>query len=267
MTPLTPLFSWEVSDKTLTMWDRSSCPHSSFTIDWGDGTDPETINHPQFNSGQHVYEEYGVYNVKFSIANGIHPSQPITYQIIVSSQDNFLLTTVELIDINLPRGLTIDNFFAQSSLRKWQLTLATISTDPSKLFEEASWSFLAKQLLSKLVIYDAVVEAMTGMATLGNGSTTTSTNSGTSGETTSIRGPIKRIETGPSVVEFHDVSSLYQSLIQSSSFSANGEATGFLGIVVSDICYLSRTLKVHLPMCSMIKHPIPFKVFKHDKCR
>ena len=100
---------------------------------------------------------------------------------------------------------------------------------------DSAWPVMVNALIAKLVAYDALMLAAKGslLHFLG-GDYTQSTGQG---------GPISKIETGPSNVEYHSISSALEQLLK------GGAQGSTLDGLTSDICGLASFLKVKVPMC------------------
>jgi PKD repeat protein len=90
------------------------------------------------------------------------------------------------------------------------------------------------------------------------------TQSSSSGSTSSgTQGPIKRMEAGPSVVEWYDSSTFWSNMLKSSGGSlVNGQSGGVVGQVQSDICLYAQKFGIYFPFCQAYKRVSAPKVFK-----
>lgn len=139
-----------------------------------------------------------------------------------------------------PANLSIVPNFKNQKIKYWQSFLS-ILTNPIKTnpHNEASWSILEKALIGKLVIYEALLLATKG-SYVGFINATSKTDTSTQSS-----GGVKSITTGPTSVEFHDVSSSVSSMMK-----PNGPAgLSAFDKFKEDLCILAKRLRISLPMC------------------
>jgi hypothetical protein len=90
-----------------------------------------------------------------------------------------------------------------------------------------------------------------------NVSQATSSSGSTS---TGQKGPVKRIEAGPSVVEWYDSSSFWSNMFKSTGGAlVSGQSGGVVGQIQADACVYSNRLGISLPFCPELKR---VKVFQ-----
>ncbi len=134
-----------------------------------------------------------------------------------------------ILDNEVPVGLTLTPTFQTITARKWRALLLSKPNDAlvgaSEIDPDTGWPLLYKYLIAKLVVYDymlTVVKAASG----GDG--------------------VKKIETGPSNVEFFDPFAILK-------LYGGPEAVGGLK---TDICELASNLGLYMLMCGPRKVPI-----------
>lgn len=90
--------------------------------------------------------------------------------------------------------------------------------------------------------------------------------SSSSGSTsTGQKGPIKRMEAGPSVVEWYDSSSFWSNMFKSTGGSlVSGQSSGVVGQIQQDVCLYALKYKIYFPFCPALKRVKAPTVFK--KC-
>lgn len=76
------------------------------------------------------------------------------------------------------------------------------------------------------------------------------------------KGPLKRIETGPSNAEWFDASIFWKNLFDQGRGDQN---SGFMGALKQDICMYAYKVEVHLSICTQIKTPVMFRNLKFGK--
>lgn len=88
-----------------------------------------------------------------------------------------------------------------------------------------------------------------------------STSSG--GSSGTVQGPVKRMEAGPSVVEWYDSSTFWSNMLKSSGGSlVNGQSGGVVGQIQSDICLYAMKYRLYFPFCPAYKRVKAPQVFK-----
>jgi hypothetical protein len=151
----------------------------------------------------------------------------------------------------LPGSVTLTEDFRNQKIIYWRKLLQTaFSISDANLNIESAWPTLVNALIAKLVVYDALMLATKGsfLAFLG-GDYTSSTEAG---------GPVKKIETGPSNVEFYSTADGLKSMLQ-----LNAQGVSPLDTLTSDLCGLSNYLGVKLYMCKGNDIKITPRVFQN----
>lgn len=151
----------------------------------------------------------------------------------------------------LPSNLTLTSNYRNQRIMYWRLFLQSAFDIPDEdLNTESAWPTLVNILFAKLVVYDAMMLAATGsfIHFLGGSYTSTSTLSGNT----------KSVETGPTKVEYYDISSSAKNALTSS-----GGGVSMLDVLKSSICGLSNKLRVKLPMCDAKNKVISPKYYQN----
>lgn len=134
-----------------------------------------------------------------------------------------------ILDNEIPIGLIVSSTFQTIVARKWRALLLSKSNvalvDATELDPDTGWPLLYKYLIAKLVVYDYMLKVVKG-TTGGDG--------------------VKRIETGPSNVEFFDPFAMLK-------LYGGPDAVGALK---SDICELASNLGLYLLLCGPRKVPV-----------
>ena len=144
----------------------------------------------------------------------------------------------------LPANLTLTMDYRNQRIMYWRRILQTaFAIADADLNIESAWPTLVNALLAKLVVYDALTLGARGsFAAFMGGDYTTSDDLG---------GPIRKIQTGPAIVEFHPTADGLESI-----FKPNSQGVSAWDSMNSDLCGLAGYLKVQLPMCAQRRVPI-----------
>lgn len=244
-----PSFTFEQNFLGISFTDKSGEKPNVWNWDFGDGNS-STEQHPQ-----HIYTSSGTYTVTFTAGN-TEGSNFITQTLYLKDQINYGYTILEIIATERPIGIAADPIFELQRQKYWQLHLQTLITpniaDPF-VFTEDQWPNLVNILIAKLVVHDIVMksakEALAGA--ISSGSTTTTSGGG-----------IKSIETGPSKVEWYDVSSTMSQI-----FKPGGAGNkSIFDTLNDDICNIASRYRIKLPMCLALSQNtiIPQKVGRSE---
>lgn len=88
-----------------------------------------------------------------------------------------------------------------------------------------------------------------------------SSSSGSSN--TGQQGPIKRMEAGPSVVEWYDSSTFWSNMLKSTGGSlVAGQSGGVVGQIQADVCLYAMKYKIFFPFCPAYKRVKAPTIFK-----
>ena len=138
-----------------------------------------------------------------------------------------------------PANLSLDQDKINNRVRYWRNYLQPLVNPviaDEDLDDESKWPFLVNVLIAKLVVYDGILLELKNAAVTAAGSSSDSTVTGS--------GAVKKIETGPSNVEWYDSAEAVSSLLKTGT---NGTSTmdGMLG----DLCMLASRVRITLPIC------------------
>lgn len=149
----------------------------------------------------------------------------------------------EALAAELP-GMAFDEAALNNSIKKWQLYLQTrVGVSNEDVFVEARWPPLANVLIAKLLVYDELVRQANSFVQAGN-------------TTRVVKGSVKKVETGPTNVEWNPPSESFSLLFKNKDAS-------FIDFLLNDICLYARSLGILLPMCKLnLKTTHMFSIFK-----
>lgn len=250
-------------------------PHD-FTVTWvfGDGN---TESHVGVVTASHLYENPGDYVVKVTITNNYGGENLSKTNVIgVSDQVNTQLpgSIYELIDTYIPEDIfgKVSLKEKQQFIEKWQLYIQPLVNHEIPIEEfnnELYYEALENQLIMELAAYDYMVVQIslmvgaTAESVKDSNSTSSSESESESSESSRGSGEVKRIQTGPTEVEFfNDTDS--ESKTSSNVIKAM-QPGGVIDILKQNLCMLAERLSIYLPICRTVKKVVVPKVVNHRR--
>lgn len=250
-------------------------PHD-FTVTWvfGDG---KTESHVGMVTASHLYENPGDYVVKVTITNNYGGENISKTNVIgVSDQVNTQLpgSIYELIDTYIPEYIfgKVSLKEKQQFIEKWQLYIQPLVNHEIPIEEfnnELYYEALENQLIMELAAYDYMVVQIslmvgaTAESVKDSNSTSSSESESESSESSGGSGEVKRIQTGPTEVEFfNDTDS--ESKTSSNVIKAM-QPGGVIDILKQNLCMLAERLSIYLPICRTVKKVVVPKVVNHRR--
>lgn len=246
-----------------------------FSWDFGDNTEAYNERQPS-----HKYEKSGFYTVSLTVelSDGSYQKEECQRIIILSNLVKTHLTDsiYNLINEFIPHELSDKMNNDQKSLyiNKWQLYIGPLVNRPrgkeipiEHYNDELYYEGLENQLIMELAAWDylntKILNILTGsgqylkdLTTIGG--TEDEGFEGTRGDR------VKRIQTGPTEVEYYDT----LSEAASSLFKAYSQAVkpgGVMDELRKNLCMLASRLSIYLPFCQQSYHPtIPHVVNRRN---
>ena len=230
---------------------------------------------------KYTYESQGYYNVtlKITVPSELIEGEPEIYtasQTVMVTGDIGPKTHLNdsiynLIDLYVPANLVSNGMSIQEKatyIQKWQLYLGPLvehcipeeeytnelryeGLENQLVMELAVWDFLNVQITSLLTGTGQYIDSLTYQSTEVKGNS----DEESSGDDQASTGRIKRIQTGPTEVEYFD--ELSDSL--STLYKAYTEALkpgGIMDILRQNICNLASRLMIFLPFCNNSYKPV-----------
>lgn len=230
---------------------------------------------------KYTYESQGYYNVtiKITVPSELIEGEPEIYtasQTVMVTGDIGPKTHLNdsiynLIDLYVPANLVSNGMSLQEKatyIQKWQLYLGPLvehcipeeeytnelryeGLENQLVMELAVWDFLNVQITSLLTGTGQYLDSLTYQSTEVKGNS----DEEPSGDDQASTGRIKRIQTGPTEVEYFD--ELSDSL--STLYKAYTEALkpgGIMDILRQNICNLASRLMIFLPLCNNSYKPV-----------
>lgn len=230
--------------------------------DFGDGSEVETVEDKLTSS--HLYENTDFYTVKLTLIDQSDDSKE--YKVIKSIGVSEVTKTqlpgsiYDLIDTYVPSDIfgEMPISVKQQYIEKWQLYIQplvdrdVLHRIPIEQYNnELYYEALENQLIMELAAYDFMVDRVSLMlgasaeGVIANNSSSTSSSE----ESTSTAGSeaVKRIQTGPSEVEFFD--QVDSDSKTTSSVVKAMQPGGIIDILKQKICMLAGRLDIYLPIC------------------
>ena len=226
-----------------------------------------------------TYESPGYYTATLTVTENPPEGEPIvsTVSQVLLVSDGDVKTHLNdsiynLIDLYVPANLVDDGMTLQQKttfIQKWQLYLGPLVNHCIPMEEytnELYYEGLENQLVMELAVWDflnmQIVSLLTGTGQYIDSLTYQSVNTHGEGEEEeptgddqATAGRVKRIQTGPTEVEYFD--ELSDSL--STLYKAYSEAlkpNGIIDVLRQNLCNLASRLRIFLPMCDNAYKPV-----------
>lgn len=152
---MAPIANFEkiINGLSVTFTDSSFYLPTQWSWNFGDGSPLSTQQNPQ-----HTYAAEGTYNVVLTVSNadGSNTKAILLVLSIIPTVGNSIL---ELVNMELPSGITLDSATYQASIKKWQLFLQPLVSPEivdADVFNESKWPPLVNVLISKLIIWELI---------------------------------------------------------------------------------------------------------------
>jgi hypothetical protein len=227
-----------------------------------------------------TYESPGYYTATLTVTENPQEGEPIvsTVSQVLLVSDGDVKTHLNdsiynLIDLYVPANLVDDGMTLQQKttfIQKWQLYLGPLVNHCIPMEEytnELYYEGLENQLVMELAVWDflnmQIISLLTGTGQYIDSLTYQSVNThGEGGDPEEEpvddqvkAGRVKRIQTGPTEVEYFD--ELSDSL--STLYKAYSEAlkpNGIIDVLRQNLCNLASRLRIFLPMCDNAYKPV-----------
>ena len=206
--------------------DKSTNSPTSWTWSFGDGGN-STEQNPSY-----VYGAAGDYTVQLIATNDDGSSEAFTKDITVIEALS-AITQNTITSNETPAGMTLPDAKRDHYTTYWRnMFYFNLEIDEADALDDAQWPYLWKILIARLVIRDYVLEMYQDY--LANAP-------GEGGE----NGNVKKVETGPSNVEFFDLASNLKNL-----FTENNNGVSPFDQIFLGVCEVASKLTVHLDCCT-----------------
>ena len=223
----------------------------------------------------YTYEKPGCYTVTLTVeVQGVEEKEVSTVSQTILVSDSDIKTHLNdsiynLIDLYVPANLVDNGMTLQQKatfIQKWQLYIGPLvercipieeytnelyyeGLENQLIMELAVWDFLNMQIISLLTGTGQYIDSLTYQSqskTSGEGEGEGEDEPG--GDEQGSTGRVKRIQTGPTEVEYFDelsdsLSTLYKS------YSEALKPNGIIEVLRKNLCNLASRLMIFLPMC------------------
>lgn len=241
---------------------------SKFKVTWSFGDSSDGESYDNLVTASHQYDSPGEYAVTMVIS-GDDKSLSKTQVISVSDKVKTQLSAsiYELIDKYIPEDifgkLTLKD--KQQFIEKWQLYIQPLVDHDIPVEEfsnELYYEALENQLIMELAAYDYMVVQISLMLgataeTVKEGNSTSSSSSESSSSSQGS-GEVKRIQTGPTEVEFFSETDSESKT--SSNIIKAMQPGGVVDILKQNLCMLADRLSIYLPICKYSKEVVSPRV-------
>lgn len=247
-------FNYATVGLKVTFENLSTGVPSDYTYHWdfGDNTQ-STLNNPT-----HEFDKPGFYKVTLLIkdpaSNTVGSSEqrvPVTDK----AKTHLSGSIYQLIDTYIPENIfgVVTTSTKRQFIEKWQLYLQPLVNHCIPLQEynnEMYYEALENQLIMELAAYDFMSVQVANMVKAQAQSileNNTTSSSGGSEPSDGYQGDVKKIQTGPTQVEYFNPNE-DESDLASNIIKALGPG-GLLDMVKENLCMLAGRLDIYLPIC------------------
>lgn len=247
-------FNYATVGLKVTFENLSTGVPSDYTYHWdfGDNTQ-STLNNPT-----HEFDKPGFYKVilvvKDPASNTVGSSEqrvPVTDK----AKTHLSGSIYQLIDTYIPENIfgVVTTSTKRQFIEKWQLYLQPLVNHCIPLQEynnEMYYEALENQLIMELAAYDFMSVQVANMVKAQAQSileNNTTSSSGGSEPTDGYQGDVKKIQTGPTQVEYFNPNE-DESDLASNIIKALGPG-GLLDMMKENLCMLAGRLDIYLPIC------------------
>ncbi len=236
-----------------------------FDWDFGDGNGAYNVRQPS-----HKYEKSGFYTVTLNVVSTEDGyDQTLQRMVIISDVVKTHLTDsiYNLINEYIPHELSdpMNNDQKALYINKWQLYIhPLVNRQEGKEIpleeynNELYYEGLENQLIMELAAWDYLnVKILNILTGTGEYIKVINSTGGTEGENfEETRGDrVKRIQTGPTEVEYYDsLSDATSSLFK--AYSQAVKPGGIMDELRKNLCMLAQRLSIYLPFCDQPYHPV-----------
>lgn len=264
-------FNYATVGLKVTFENLSTRVPSDYTYHWdfGDNTQ-STLNNPT-----HEFDKPGFYKVilvvKDPASNTVGSSEqrvPVTDR----AKTHLSGSIYQLIDTYIPENIfgVVTTSTKRQFIEKWQLYLQPLVNHCIPLQEynnEMYYEALENQLIMELAAYDFMSVQVANMVKAQAQSileNNTTSSSGGSEPSDGYQGDVKKIQTGPTQVEYFNPNE-DESDLASNIIKALGPG-GLLDMMKENLCMLAGRLDIYLPICERpIRVVVPKAVNKRIK--
>lgn len=247
-------FNYATVGLKVTFENLSTGVPSDYTYHWdfGDNTQ-STLNNPT-----HEFDKPGFYKVTLLVkdpASNIVGSSEQRVPVTDKAKTHLSGSIYQLIDTYIPENIfgVVTTSTKRQFIEKWQLYLQPLVNHCIPLQEynnEMYYEALENQLIMELAAYDFMSVQVANMVKAQAQSileNNTTSSSGGSEPPDGYQGDVKKIQTGPTQVEYFNPNE-DESDLASNIIKALGPG-GLLDMMKENLCMLAGRLDIYLPIC------------------
>lgn len=247
-------FNYATVGLKVTFENLSTGVPSDYTYHWdfGDNTQ-STLNNPT-----HEFDKPGFYKVTLLVkdpASNIVGSSEQRVPVTDKAKTHLSGSIYQLIDTYIPENIfgVVTTSTKRQFIEKWQLYLQPLVNHCIPLQDynnEMYYEALENQLIMELAAYDFMSVQVANMVKAQAQSileNNTTSSSGGSEPPDGYQGDVKKIQTGPTQVEYFN-SNEDESDLASNIIKALGPG-GLLDMMKENLCMLAGRLDIYLPIC------------------
>lgn len=247
-------FNYATVGLKVTFENLSTRVPSDYTYHWdfGDNTQ-STLNNPT-----HEFDKPGFYKVTLLVkdpASNIVGSSEQRVPVTDKAKTHLSGSIYQLIDTYIPENIfgVVTTSTKRQFIEKWQLYLQPLVNHCIPLQEynnEMYYEALENQLIMELAAYDFMSVQVANMVKAQAQSileNNTTSSSGGSEPPDGYQGDVKKIQTGPTQVEYFNPNE-DESDLASNIIKALGPG-GLLDMMKENLCMLAGRLDIYLPIC------------------
>lgn len=248
-------FKFAVVGLQVTFTNLSTDISSGFHFQWnfGDGT----IESHREAQVVHIYSNPGFFSVGLSVIQD--STDTVVQQHVVEVpvygeqiKTHLSSSIYKLIDTYIPSNIfgPVSFSLKQQFIEKWQLYIQPLVNHAVPIEEynnELFYEALENQLIMELAAYDFMI-LKASQTVSSTASTVRDSNEQGSTESAGGEGQVKRIQTGPTEVEYFEGSGKDADLITSMVKAL--QPGGVVDLLKQNLCMLAERLEIYLPICN-----------------
>lgn len=240
---LTAQFSFipTTTDLSVQFTDRSigSIASRAWTFGFTGGTNTSTAETPLI-----AFPTAGIFKVSLEItgSGGDSGTSTARKEILIYRRATPLVsfTIEQMIKNILPKDFEYNYDFQIQAIQMWQDYIFSLENeknsplDAQYIYDQSRYTPSVNTLIANLVIFDLMVNSAQLQLMSG-------------------KGQVKRMETGPSNAEWHNIGDFWNTVFKNGGYDA----------FTKNLCLMARTLRISLPMCPKLKTTTIFQVVKN----
>jgi len=156
-------FGYTPNGLSVSFTDSSSGVPTEWSWDFGYAAgSPLTQQTSTSQNPTHTFPAAGVYKVTLITQNSDGISDAYSFTLVVNTENSLTFTIAEMVACDTPAGLAVDTKCFNHSMQTWMMYLKDLVNpvvSTADVFNEVKWDPLVRILISKLIIYDIILDA------------------------------------------------------------------------------------------------------------